>query len=257
NHAAKTWPATGGVVALTDERRLHKLMAILPAAEVWGVGRRISARLETMGIRTALDLMRADTRFIRSHFSVTLERTVRELRGEICFGLDENPATKQQIVVSRSFGVRVTSLQEMQMAITGFAARAGEKLRQEKQHCRAISVFIRTSPFSPRDAPYASQATETLLVATQDSRDIIAAAQRALARIWRDNYRYAKAGIMLADFSGREAQLNLFDECAPRPDSEALMNAVDRINRGGKGRMFFAGQGIDVGFAMRREMLSP
>ncbi|MDY1815711.1 Y-family DNA polymerase [Klebsiella pneumoniae] len=94
NHAAKTWPATRGVVALTDERRLHKLMAILPAAEVWGVGRRISARLETMGIRTALDLMRADTRFIRSNFSVTLERTVRELRGEICFGLDENPATK-------------------------------------------------------------------------------------------------------------------------------------------------------------------
>lgn len=75
-------------------------MAILPAAEVWGVGRRISALLETMGIRTALDLMRADTRFIRSHFSVTLERTVRELHGEICFGLDENPATKQQIVVS-------------------------------------------------------------------------------------------------------------------------------------------------------------
>ncbi|WP_289710325.1 translesion error-prone DNA polymerase V subunit UmuC [Proteus terrae] len=257
NHAAKTWPATGGVVALTDERRLHKLMAILPAAEVWGVGRRISARLETMGIRTALDLMRADTRFIRSHFSVTLERTVRELRGEICFGLDENPATKQQIVVSRSFGTRVTSLQEMQMAITGFAARAGEKLRQEKQHCRAINVFIRTSPFSPRDAPYASQATEALLVATQDSRDIIAAAQRALTRIWRDGYRYAKAGIMLADFSGREAQLNLFDECAPRPDSEALMNAVDRINRAGKGRIFFAGQGIDVEFAMRREMLSP
>ncbi|MCY2084248.1 DUF4113 domain-containing protein [Klebsiella pneumoniae] len=63
--------------------------------------------------------------------------------------------------------------------------------------------------------------------------------------------------IMLADFSGREAQLNLFDECAPRPDSEALMNAVDRINRAGKGRIFFAGQGINVGFAMRREMLSP
>ncbi|HBS7844027.1 TPA: DNA polymerase V subunit UmuC, partial [Klebsiella pneumoniae] len=104
NHAAKTWPATRGVVALTDERRLHKLMAILPAAEVWGVGRRISARLETMGIRTALDLMRADTRFIRSNFSVTLERTVRELRGEICFGLDENPATKQQIGGTAEFG---------------------------------------------------------------------------------------------------------------------------------------------------------
>lgn len=139
------------------------------------------------------------------------------------------------------------------MAITGFAARAGEKLRQEKQQCRAISVFIRTSPFSPWDAPCASQAAENLLTATQDSRDIIAAAQRALARILREGYRYVKPGIMLADFSGREA----FDECAPRPGCEALMNAVDRINRAGKGRVFFAGQGIDVGFAMRREMLSP
>ncbi|MBN4751846.1 DUF4113 domain-containing protein, partial [Escherichia coli] len=92
----------------------------------------------------------------------------------------------------------------------------------------------------------------------QTGRREVSALTDARKTLAYDFFRILRAPrIMLADFSGREAQLNLFDECAPRPDSEALMNAVDRINRAGKGRIFFAGQGIDVEFAMRREMLSP
>ncbi len=210
-----------------------------------------------MGIKTVLDLARADTRLIRKTFGVVLERTVRELRGEACFSLEENPPAKQQIVVSRSFGQRVVALADMQQAITGFAARAAEKLRNERQYCRVISVFIRTSPYSVRDTQYANQATEKLTVATQDSRTIIQAAQAALARIWREDIAYAKAGIMLADFSGKEAQLDLFDSATPSAGSEALMAVLDGINRRGKSQLFFAGQGIDNSFAMRRQMLSP
>lgn len=222
-----------------------------------GVGRRLTKALAQMGIHTALQLARTDTRFIRKHFNVVLERTVRELRGEVCFTLEEHPPTKQQIVVSRSFGQRITQLSEMQQAITGFAARAAEKLREEKQFCKVISVFIRTSPFAINDIPYSSQATEKLISSTHDSRDIIAAAQRALARIWRSDIRYAKAGIMLADFTGRETQFDLFNEVMPRVGSEALMGVLDKINREGKGQLFFAGQGINNQFKMRREMLSP
>lgn len=257
NHAAKTWPATGGVVTLVDDARLKKLMSILPVAEVWGVGHRIEKALTTMGIKTVLDLASADTRLIRKTFGVVLERTVRELRGEACFSLEESPPAKQQIVVSRSFGQRVESLADMQQAITGFAARAAEKLRLERQYCRVINVFIRTSPYAVRDTQYANQATEKLTVATQDSRTIIHAAQTALARIWRDDIAYAKAGIMLADFSGKEAQLDLFDSAVPSADSEALMAVLDGINRRGKSHLFFAGQGIDNSFAMRRQLLSP
>ncbi|MDA5131943.1 translesion error-prone DNA polymerase V subunit MucB, partial [Klebsiella pneumoniae] len=104
---------------------------------------------------------------------------------------------------------------------------------------------------------YANQATEKLTVATQDSRTIIQAAQAALARIWREDIAYAKAGIMLADFSGKEAQLDLFDSATPSAGSEALMAVLDGINRRGKSQLFFAGQGIDNSFAMRRQMLSP
>ncbi len=127
----------------------------------------------------------------------------------------------------------------------------------ERQYCRVISVFIRTSPYSVRDTQYANQATEKLTVATQDSRTIIQAAQAALARIWREDIAYAKAGIMLADFSGKEAQLDLFDSATPSAGSEALMAVLDGINRRGKSQLFFAGQGIDNSFAMRRQMLSP
>lgn len=83
NHAAKKWQRqTGGVVDLSNLERQRKLMSALPVDEVWGIGRRISKKLDAMGIKTVLDLADSDIRFIRKHFNVVLERTVRELRGE-------------------------------------------------------------------------------------------------------------------------------------------------------------------------------
>lgn len=256
NYAAKTWSKTGGVVVLDDAARRYKLLSLLPVSEVWGVGRQLTKKLTVMGYKTALDLALADTKFIRKNFGVVLERTVRELRGEPCLSLEEHPPTKQQIISSRSFGRRVTELVDMQQAICGHASIAASKLRQEKQYCKAISVFIRTSPFS-HDAQYSNQFCETRITPTQDTRDIVEAAQRALLRIWRPGIRYAKAGIMLADFSGREAQLALFDEAPPRPNSEKLMAVMDRLNKDARGTLFLAGQGINTGFQMKRQWLSP
>ncbi|WP_024559150.1 translesion error-prone DNA polymerase V subunit UmuC, partial [Franconibacter pulveris] len=108
NHAAKKWTKTGGVVDLSNQTRQRKLMALVPVEDVWGIGRRISKKLEAMGIKTALDLCDTDIRFIRKYFSVVLERTVRELRGESCLGLEEFAPAKQEIICSRSFGERVS-----------------------------------------------------------------------------------------------------------------------------------------------------
>ncbi len=258
NHAAKQWPATGGVVALDDPVRLRKLMSLAPVEEIWGVGRRIARKLNTMGIHTALQLAESNTQFIRKTFSVVLERTVRELQGEACIALEEQTPVKQQIVCSRSFGGRVTALDDMRQALCRYAERAAEKLRQEKQYCRQIAVFIRSSPYAVNEPYYANGTSETLLTATQDTRDIIAAAMRGLERIWQDGPRYAKAGVMLNDFApGRQAQLQLFDECPPRSASAELMAVLDKINHTGIGRVWFAGQGIAPSWAMRRDMLSP
>ena len=260
NHAAKQWQRqTGGVVDLSNLERQRKLMALLPVDEVWGVGRRISKKLESMGIDTVLKLADTDIRFIRKHFNVVLERTVRELRGEPCLGLEEFAPVKQEIVCSRSFGGRITEYHEMRQAICSYASRAAEKLRGEHQYCRFISAFVKTSPFALNEPYYGNSASVKLLTPTQDSRDIIAAATRCLDAVWKDCFRYQKAGVMLGDFySQGVAQLNLFDDNAPRKNSEKLMEVLDHLNaKNGKGALYFAGQGIQTAWQMKREMLSP
>ncbi|EMX2754041.1 TPA: Y-family DNA polymerase [Citrobacter freundii] len=260
NHAAKKWQRqTGGVVDLSNLDRQRKLMAALPVDEVWGVGRRISKKLEAMGIKTVLDLADTDIRFIRKHFNVVLERTVRELRGEPCLELEEFAPVKQEIVCSRSFGERITDYDAMRQAICSYASRAAEKLRVEHQYCRFISTFVKTSPFALNEPYYGNSASVKLLTPTQDSRDIIAAATRSLDAIWKDGHRYQKAGVMLGDFFSQGiAQLNLFDDNAPRRGSEKLMEVLDHLNaKEGKGALYFAGQGIQQQWAMKREMLSP
>jgi len=258
NHAAKKWSQTGGVVDLSNVERQKKLMALVAVEDVWGVGRRISKKLNAMGIVTAKDLSEQSTYIIRKHFNVVLERTVRELRGEPCLELEEFAPTKQQIVCSRSFGHRIADYMEMRQAVCAFAERAAEKLRGEKQYCRHVAVFVRTSPHAVGEVFYGNQAMRKLSTPTNDTRDIIRVAMEALDRIWLSGHRYMKAGVMLGDFfSQGVAQLNLFDEFKPQANSEALMRVVDGINQSGKGKLWFAGQGIQKAWAMKREMLSP
>lgn len=258
--ASKEWPQFRGVLALTpgNMKRTEKLLSLQPVEELWGVGRRIAKKLNALGIRTALELARTHPTFIRKNFTVVLERTVRELNGESCISLEEAPPPKQQIVCSRSFGERITTYEAMRQAICQYAERAAEKLREERQYCRHISVFIKTSPFAVSEPYYGNVASEKLITPTRDTRDVIAAAVKSLERIWLDGHRYAKAGIMLNDFTPTGvAQLNLFDEQQPRPGSEQLMKVLDGINHSGLGKVFFAGRGIAPEWQMKREMLSP
>lgn len=258
NHAAKKWSKTGGVLDLSNTDRQKKLLALVPVEDVWGVGRRISKKLNAMGITTAKDLADQSTYIIRKHFNVVLERTVRELRGEPCLELEEFAPTKQQIVCSRSFGSRITEYMDMRQAVCAFAERAAEKLRKERQYCKQIAVFVRTSPHAEGEVFYGNQANGKLLTPSNDTRDIIRVAMDALDQIWLDGHRYMKAGVMLGDFfSQGVCQLNLFDEYRPQPNSEALMRVVDGLNQSGKASLFFAGQGIEKSWAMKREMLSP
>ncbi len=258
NYNAKKWTETGGVVDLSLVSRQRKLMALVNVEEVWGVGRRISKKLHDMGIKTALQLAETPTPLIRKHFNIVLERTVRELRGEPCLELEEFAPAKQQIVCCRSFGDGVTEYDMMREAICSHAVRAAEKLRGEHQFCRHISAFVKTSPFAVNEIYYGNTASKKLQIPTQDSRDIVAAATKCLDAIWQDGHRFQKCGVMLGDFySQGVAQLGLFDEYKPRSNSEQLIAVLDGINQSGKGRVWFAGQGIQKSWEMKRQMLSP
>lgn len=258
NHAAKKYPATQGVVDLTNPDRQRRLLALVPVDDVWGVGRRLSKRLNALGITTALDLANASPRAIRDQFSVVLERTVRELNGESCIELEEIPPTKKQIVCSRSFGVKVTHFELLREAVCEYATRATEKLRKEQQQAKVMTVFIRTSPFKDNEPQYSSSASGELLIPSCDTRDFIELANHLLKRIWKDGFRYAKAGVMLSDFyEPGMFQPGLFDDVSTRSNSQQLMSVLDTINQSGAGKVFFAGQGMKKDWSMKREHLSP
>lgn len=258
NHAAKKYPATQGVVDLTNPERQRRLLALVPVDDVWGVGRRLSKRLNALGITTALDLANASPRAIRDQFSVVLERTVRELNGESCIELEEIPPTKKQIVCSRSFGAKVTQFELLREAVCEYATRATEKLRKEQQQAKVMTVFIRTSPFKDNEPQYSNSASGELLIPSCDTRDFIELSSHLLKRIWKDGFRYAKAGVMLSDFYDPGMfQPGLFDEVSTRSNSQQLMSVLDTINRSGAGKVFFAGQGTKKDWSMKREHLSP
>jgi len=206
---------------------------------------------------------------LRRQFSVVIERTVGELNGESCLAFEDVAANKKEIVSSRAFSERITDLHHMQQAVSEYVHRASEKLRSQRSKAKQLTVFIRTSPFSNHDQDpfYSNSATGILISPTDDTRDFLHLAGELLKKIWKDGYRYAKAGVMLADFydEGIE-QLQLFADPANGGVSEsmpvyranpALMTVLDEINHSGKAKIFFAAKGFQQDWAMKRQLLSP
>jgi DNA polymerase V len=247
-----------GVVDLSDPARQEKLLRLAPVGEVWGIGRKLSAKLEAMNIHTAWELARQEPAFMRKCFSVVVEKTVRELYGESCLALGESVEPKQMIACSRSFSERVTDLEALREAVASYTSRAAEKLRTQGDYCRLLQVYIRTSGFNPNEAHYGRTASVPLPCPSHDTRDLVQAALAGLEAIYRPGYRYQKAGVVLMEFvSPGQIQGDLFAP-APRPGSKALMATLDRINaRMGRGTVRLARVPAAPDWGMRQEMKSP
>lgn len=252
NHVAKSaerkpgsYPARYAQVCSFGRMSREELDAIFASTgvgDVWGVGRRIEERLTASGIHTVQDLIRADAAILRKQFSVVLEKTVLELRGTSCIPFDDAPATKQQILVSRSFGTPCTQLDGIVEAVSEFASRAAEKLRAQDSVAAMVSTFFTTSPFRKNDRQHSPSITVPLVRPTADTRLIVEAATLVARRCFRPGFNYAKAGVMLTDLapaSEHQGELDLFGgtgaELTPAAplerDRSALMEAMDRLNR--------------------------
>lgn len=261
NHCAKK--SLAGSVGVCDfttmsESQLTQLFAGIDVGEVWGVGRKIEARLANMDITTVLQLREADPDLIRSKFSVVLERTVRELRGVSCLDLEELAPDKQQIMCSRSFGQYVYDRDQLEEVVASYVARAAEKLRKQASLAGALMVFIRTNPFNPKEPQYQRSMTIPLPEATADTRVMVNWALKVLRRMYRPGFAYQKAGVMLSELRPKAmAQASLFVD--PETDrGQRLMATLDVINqRWGRGTLRSAAEGMEKPWQMKRQRLSP
>ena len=259
NHCAKKRPEFAGVCPLFElsPAEINRLLAWAPVGEVWGVGGKITARLGDLGIRTALDLKRAAPARMRSAFSVTLERTVRELNGETCLGLMAGPSTRKQILSSRSFCQLIAELSPLEEAVASHATRAAEKLRRQDLVTGTVGVFLKTNPFR-KDQPQYEGGLNMPLPPTSDTRLIAQTALKGLRALYRPGFAYHKAGVLLTDLvlSGQR-QADLFEDPVQRDKSQALMKAIDRINAAiGGGTVKLLAEGTSPSWAMRSEKRS-
>ena len=231
NHLAKKRPEWNGVCDLTtlsSEERLA-LSGDIQVGEVWGVGRRIAARLAEMRITTVRQLQAADPARIRQAFNVVLERTVLELRGVACIPLEETPPPKQQIMVSRSFGSPCFELAELANAVSFFVARGAEKLRKQESCAGIVLVFIQTSYFRKNDPQYSKSISVPLVSPTDDTLLLTEAVLRGLRAIYRPGFPFAKAGVMLTELVGRDYRPRDLFEPPPALGGK-LMETLDRVN---------------------------
>jgi DNA polymerase V len=261
NFAAKKWKKTDGVLDLSDPVRREKLMHIVPVGEVWGIGSRTTAKLNQLGIHTVWDLATQPSKRIQAQFNIVVARTVMELNGIPCLELEEIAPDKQQIVCSRSFSRRLTEYRELSAALAEFCSRAAEKLRRQQSVTGCITVFIRTSPFNPQEPQYQRAASIKLDAATQDTRSLIATANRLLTEIFRQGYNYQKCGVQLSHIQPESSpgQLELFDfaDYGLPTENHQLMKAVDQINRRFPNAISLAATGFDKSWKPKAERISP
>ena len=230
-----------GVFAFEEDGQSDALLSYLPVHEVWGIGTQLSIQLRARGIDTVLALKRASDAWIKKRFSVTLLKTVWELRGISCLDIVGGDEIRKSITCSRSFGMPVTSLEDVQEALSRHTASAAEKLRSEGLMACTAAIFLMTSKH--RTPCYANQAFCQWEEPTHYTPFLIDKAKKALNVIYRPNYLYKKVGITLGGITVASCyQRDFFSR-----DKEKYlkaMSAYDAIHsRFGKDALYFAAEG--------------
>ena len=257
NHCAKRFTKKG-VYVLKRKDHISDILKSMPVSKLWGVGSRYSRMLRSYGVDNAHEFVSLDEKWVLEKMTVMGLRIQRELKGESCISMDINPSPKKNICTSRSFGAKVRDFQSLKESISSHAARCAEKLRSEKGCARYVSVVIKTNPFSDSDY-YCGYKSSSFDVPTNDTLDIINAAENILRSIYKKGLEYKKSGVIVGDIIPQnQVQLNLFDMDEKRIKRKKLDSTVDIINQAmGRSTIHIGSQGIAKNWQLKREKLSP
>ena len=251
NHIAKKTKA--GVTSLIGIGNLDPILEKVEINDVWGVGRQLTKFYQKNGIYNAKQLKNKSNTWIKKCSNVLSSRTAMELRGISCIELEKTTSKRKSCVVSRSFGKRVENFQELKEAVASYCLNASEKLRSENLVAKALTVFVRTSPFQRNFGYYSNSKTIDFPIATNNSIETVKTAITILESIYRNGYRYQKAGVMFSGLSDENSKENLF---ASEKDEKInkLMRSIDKTNfRFGRRTLSIASAGIRKKWFMKRE----
>ncbi len=248
----------GGVFVFTSDVHIDEILEKLDPQDIWGVGRNLAADLKNRGIWNGKTLKEAPDDWIKKQFSVTLLRTVYELRGISCLESSHFPVPRKSIVCSRSFRHRLTQLADVDEALCSYTATAAKRLREENLLPSFLTVFLMTSLHISQ--PYSNSWTLTLAEPTAFTPELTLRAKEALRKIFRPGYVYKKVGIVLGGFSPKNNyQPDLFASCEKQNTRQKrAIEALDSVNKKfGNNTLRFAAEGISQPWKMAKDHLSP
>ena len=253
NHIAKK--KQSGVTNLIGIKNLDPVLEKIEINDVWGVGKQLTKFYQKNGIYNAKQLKNKSNTWIKKSCNVLGSRTAMELRGIPCINLETTQTKRKSCVVSRSFGKRVEKFQELKEAIANYCLNASEKIRSESLVAKTITVFVRTSPFQRNYGYYSNSKTVDFPIATNNSIETVKAAVTILNSIFRNGYRYQKAGVMLTGLRNDDRK-NLFSS-EKDEKINSLMRSIDNTNyRYGRSTLSLASAGVQKKWNMRRQYSS-
>ena len=248
-----------GVFILQKKDIIEKVLQKTAVEDIWGIGTRSATLLNSYGINTAYQLICIDESWIRKKLSIVGLRIVHELKGIACLPLENKKQIKKNICTSRSLGKPTSDYNQLSQAVSTFAARCSEKLRKQESATTEIRVFLYTNPFNPKQKQYYGNIALKLSQATNDNQTLIKEALRGLKMIYKKEYIYKKAGVIVSKIIPKnQVQLNLFEDAKNTGKYQKISNVFDVINNNmGKDTIKIATQGFDSSWKMKQEQLSP
>ena len=223
NHIAKK--KQSGVTSLIGIENLDPILEKVEINDVWGVGRQLTKFYQKNGIYNAKQLKNKSNTWIKKSSNVLSSRTAMELRGVPCIDIETTQTKRKSCVVSRSFGKRIETFQELKEAVANYCLNASEKIRSESLVAKAITVFVRTSPFQRNFGYYSNSKTVDFPIATNNSIETVKTAVASLESIFKNGYRYQKAGVMLTGLSNADGKKNLFSS-----EKDEKINSLNEIH---------------------------
>lgn len=258
NFVAKRHPRSNGVFNFNrlSQSQMNSVLSNIPVEEIWGVGRRLTASLNQIGIDYVIQLRDAEICSMRQRFGVVMEKTISELRGECCIEFEDVAPAKKQIINSRSFGRPVTEIEDLQDALTHFVSNAARKLRDQNSITAMLQVFVQTDRFRTDRQQYCPSVTIPLITPTADTMQLQHWALAGLKSIFKAGIHYKKAGVILSEICNESHfQGDLFSSTNEKTE---LMKTLDALNtRYGKGTVKLSQDGSRHSWKMRQESKSP
>ena len=233
SYFAKKYQGYRHCCLIDSEEKRQKALKLFAIDEVWGIGRRYTSKLKSLGVESAYDFAQHNEAWVRATFNnIVIERTWRELNGEDCIP-NEEMSKKKSICTSRSFNGMIADIDLLITHVSNYAARCAEKLRQQGTVASVVGVFLNTNPFREDLAQYWNYQEMRLITPSSSTSTIVKTASKVLKQIYRQGYRYKKAGVIVMGIGpGNAIQQDLFDINAEQFEKMRRLDAViDRINK--------------------------